>query len=133
MLLAVQVLLDGDGSPVAEKRKPLFIVHDTDDGFIYSKTERRGRRWFACRWDEELDGGRECGTLTPEMRGGRPVYKVTGKVTVADDAEKCRKQLLARDGIEPATPVLRRTRAASPRAAELPYAQRVRRLSCGFE
>jgi hypothetical protein len=37
--------------------------------------------------------------LTPSLRDGRPVYKVTGNVTVGDDSEKCRKQLVARDGI----------------------------------
>jgi site-specific DNA recombinase len=42
--------------------------------------------------------------LTPALRDGRPVYKVTGNVTVAGESEKCRKQLVARDGIEPPTP-----------------------------
>jgi hypothetical protein len=44
--------------------------------------------------------------LTPARRGGRPVYKVTGSVTIPPDGEpeKCRKQLVARDGIEPPTP-----------------------------
>lgn len=56
-LLAVEVLLaeielvPGDGSLVPNKRKPLFIVHDTSDGFIYSQTERRGRKWFARQWE----------------------------------------------------------------------------------
>jgi hypothetical protein len=36
--------------------------------------------------------------LTPALRDGRPVYKVTGNVTVADESEKCRKQLVAGDG-----------------------------------
>ena len=41
--------------------------------------------------------------MTPAMRKGRPVYKVTGNITVPPDdgLEKCRKQLVARDGIEP--------------------------------
>ena len=44
--------------------------------------------------------------LTPAMRDGRPVYKVTGNITVPPDGGpgKCRKQLVARDGIEPPTP-----------------------------
>jgi hypothetical protein len=39
--------------------------------------------------------------LTPATRDGRPVYKVTASVTVPGDGgdEKCRKQLVARDGI----------------------------------
>ena len=43
--------------------------------------------------------------LTPETRDGRPVYKVTGSITVPPDGgvEKCRMQLVARDGIEPPT------------------------------
>jgi hypothetical protein len=39
-------------------------------------------------------------TLTPALRDGRLVYKVTGSVTVGDESEECRKQLVARDGIE---------------------------------
>jgi len=37
------------------------------------------------------------------MQDGRPVYKVTGGITVPPDEEvgDCRKQLVARDGIEP--------------------------------
>ncbi len=41
--------------------------------------------------------------LTPEVREGRPVYKVTGSLTIPD-AEYCRMQVVARDGIEPPTP-----------------------------
>src|SRR4051794_9450416 len=63
ILLAEKELLDGDGSPVPDSRKPLFIVHDTADGFIYSKAERRGRKWFARHWGKTLEGGRECGTM----------------------------------------------------------------------
>jgi hypothetical protein len=40
--------------------------------------------------------------LTPGIRGGRPVHKVTGNVTLPD-SEKCRMQVVARDGIEPPT------------------------------
>ena len=43
-------------------------------------------------------------TLTPVMRDGRPVYKARGNLTLDADCEKCRKQLVARDGIEPTTP-----------------------------
>jgi site-specific DNA recombinase len=42
--------------------------------------------------------------LTPTSRDGRPVYKVTGSLSVDVDAEKCRMQLVARDGFEPPTP-----------------------------
>ena len=40
--------------------------------------------------------------LTAAVREGRPVYKVTGNISVSPDsgAEQCRKQLVARDGIE---------------------------------
>jgi hypothetical protein len=44
-------------------RKPLHIVHDTADGFIYSRAERRGRKWLARHWGTQLDGGRECATM----------------------------------------------------------------------
>jgi hypothetical protein len=63
IMLAEKELLDGGGAPVPDPRKPLFIVHDTGDGFIYSKAERRGRKWFARHWGQQLDGGRECGTM----------------------------------------------------------------------
>ena len=44
--------------------------------------------------------------FTPATRDGRPVYKVTGSITLPPDGgvEKCRMQLVARDGIEPPTP-----------------------------
>ena len=41
--------------------------------------------------------------LTPVMRDGMPVYKVTGSITVPPD-DGSRKQLVARDGLEPPTP-----------------------------
>src|SRR3954465_866570 len=63
ILFAQKELLDGDRSPPPDPRKPLFVVHDTGDGFIYSKTERRGRKWLARHWGEHLNGGRECGTM----------------------------------------------------------------------
>ena len=42
--------------------------------------------------------------LTPVQRDGRPVYKVSGNVSVQPDSEKCRMLVVARDGIEPPTP-----------------------------
>jgi hypothetical protein len=53
--------------------------------------------------------------LTPVMREERPVYKVTGSITVPQDGglEKCRKQLVARDGIEPPTPAFSGLRSTS--------------------
>jgi hypothetical protein len=41
--------------------------------------------------------------LTPGTLDGRPIYKVTGNVSIPDP-EKCRMQLVARDGLEPPTP-----------------------------
>ena len=61
ILLAQKELLDGNGSPAPDKRKPLFIVHDTGDGFIYSKTERRGRKWFARNWGKLAADGKSKG------------------------------------------------------------------------
>ncbi len=60
--------------------------------------------------------------LTPSVREGRPVYKVTGSFTVPDD-EKCRMQLVARDGIEPPTPAFSGLRSAitwPPEPADCP-------------
>ena len=44
--------------------------------------------------------------LTPALRDGRPLYTVTGRITIPPDGEagKCRKQLVDRDRIEPPTP-----------------------------
>ncbi len=42
--------------------------------------------------------------LTPVTRDGRQVYKVTGNITLPPESEKCRMQVVARDGIEPPTP-----------------------------
>ena len=42
--------------------------------------------------------------LTPAMRDGRPLYTVEGSVSVLGGTERCRMQLVARDGIEPPTP-----------------------------
>jgi hypothetical protein len=38
-------------------------VHDTADGFIYARTERKGRKWLARHWGEQLHGARECRTM----------------------------------------------------------------------
>ena len=51
--------------------------------------------------------------LTPALRDGRPIYKVSGNVTLSGDSEKCRKQLVARDGIEPPTPAFSGLRSTS--------------------
>src|ERR1051325_870004 len=48
---------------VRTARKPLYFVHDTADGFIYSKVERRGRKWWGAHWGDQLDGGTECRTM----------------------------------------------------------------------
>jgi len=48
-----------DLTPTPGKNRPLFIVHDTVDGLIYSRAERRGKKWFARHWGDELDGGGE--------------------------------------------------------------------------
>jgi hypothetical protein len=61
--LALEEALLGGGSPIPDKRKPLFIVHDTGDGFIYSRAEKTGGKWFARHWGKQLQGGRECKTM----------------------------------------------------------------------
>ena len=48
---------------VPTTRKPLAFIHDTADGLIYSKVERRGRKWIARHWGDQLDGIRECGSV----------------------------------------------------------------------
>jgi hypothetical protein len=61
--LAALELIAGDRAPMPEKSKPLFIVHDTADGFVYSRAEERRGAWYARHWGKELDGGRDCGTM----------------------------------------------------------------------
>jgi hypothetical protein len=67
-LLEIEVINEGiDGiatlRPKVDKRKPLFIVHDTGDGMIYSRADRRGSRWIARHWGPELAGARQCRTM----------------------------------------------------------------------
>ncbi len=48
---------------VPKTRKPLSFVHDTADGFIHAKVERRGRKWMARHWGDQLDGMRVCASV----------------------------------------------------------------------
>jgi hypothetical protein len=50
--------------PAMNKRKPLFIVHDTADGFVYCQTVRLAHgKWMARNWGDRLQGARECKTM----------------------------------------------------------------------
>ena len=42
--------------------------------------------------------------LTPTLREGLPVYKVSGEMDLVGDADKCVMRVVARDGLEPPTP-----------------------------
>jgi hypothetical protein len=48
---------------VRRARTPLFNVHDTEDGMIYSRATREGRKWIARHWGPQLDGMRVCRTM----------------------------------------------------------------------
>jgi hypothetical protein len=61
--LDVMDLIQPDRSPVPDKRKPLYITHYTGDGFLYSRAERRGHKWIARHWGEQLDDACECSTM----------------------------------------------------------------------
>jgi hypothetical protein len=52
-----------DRSPVWDKRKPLFIVHDTADGLVYLRVEKRGWKWIARHWGDQLQGAREFNSM----------------------------------------------------------------------
>jgi hypothetical protein len=52
-----------DVSPRIDGGMPLYIVHDTADGMIYSRAERRGRTWFARHWGKQLSGERRCASM----------------------------------------------------------------------
>jgi hypothetical protein len=41
--IAVEEAIVGTRAPVPDERKPLFIVHDTGDGPVYSRAEKGGR------------------------------------------------------------------------------------------
>jgi hypothetical protein len=50
--------------PVVNTRKPLFIVHDTADGFVYCQTVKLANgKWMARNWGDELQGARSCKTM----------------------------------------------------------------------
>jgi hypothetical protein len=50
--------------PAVNKRKPLFIVHDTADGLVYGQTVKLPNgKWLARNWGNELQGTRECKTM----------------------------------------------------------------------
>ena len=44
-------------------RKPLSFMHDTADGLVFCKVERRGRKWLALHWGDQIDGTRECASV----------------------------------------------------------------------
>ena len=48
--------------------KPLFFVHDTSDGMVYSRAQRHGRKWLARHWGDQLDGIGEHSTLEAANR-----------------------------------------------------------------
>lgn len=48
---------------IYHSRKPLFIKHDTGDGFIFCRVERDGRTWVARHWGNNLNGTRTCRTM----------------------------------------------------------------------
>jgi hypothetical protein len=68
-LIAVEVELSiGDAhnpprSLRADMTKPLFMRHDTADGFIYSRIEKHGDKWLERHWGEQLQGQHSCQTL----------------------------------------------------------------------
>jgi hypothetical protein len=49
--------------PMPDRRKPLDVVHDTGDGVVYLRAERRGRNWIARNWGPQLGGSRVCKTM----------------------------------------------------------------------
>src|SRR5436190_21445368 len=51
-----------------DKRKPLYMAHETADGWIYSKCERQGRKWIARQWGDQVEGGKECSTMREANR-----------------------------------------------------------------
>jgi len=60
--------------------------------------------------------------LTPVENEGRPVYKVSGSVSVQPpDNGKCRMQLVARDGIEPPPPALQSCTLPMPARRSIAY------------
>jgi len=67
-LIRTAVILAQEGlahepDPTADRRKPLFLVHDTADGLIYLRTERQGPRWIARLWGGQFQGARKCRTI----------------------------------------------------------------------
>ena len=74
---------------------------------------KRGYVKYGCHAKEALAKHIGKLVLTPVQRDGRPVYKVSGNVSVQPDSEKCRMLVVARDGIEPPTPAFSGLRSTS--------------------
>jgi len=62
-LMLADAFAESRHTPTPYPRKPLFIRHDTADGFIYSRVEKRGRKWFVLHWGDQLEGQQECLTM----------------------------------------------------------------------
>ena len=44
--------------------RPLFIMHDTADGFVYCQTVKLANgKWVARNWGDQLQGARPCKTM----------------------------------------------------------------------
>jgi hypothetical protein len=92
-----------DRSLTAEMRGPL--AGRFDDTWVAGDTDFTRAKLALARHLGKL-------VLTPVMHDGRPVYRVSGNVSVGADTEKCRMQLVARDGLEPPTPAFSGLRTA---------------------
>jgi len=63
LLMLEEAVLEPRHLPRPDRRRPLFIRHDTADGFIYSRVKKRGKKWLVVHWGEQLDGQWECSTM----------------------------------------------------------------------
>ena len=63
-VLAQRGLTPPEPIALVPKRRRMSFVHDTADGLIFSKSERQGRKWIARHWGDQLQGGRDCKTVS---------------------------------------------------------------------
>jgi hypothetical protein len=86
-------------TPLPDCRKPLFVVHDTADGPVYSRAEKRGRKWVARHWGEELSGMRLCRTI---REANKYLEQSFGEMFPEHRCTKCCKNLDDNEGADAA-------------------------------
>ena len=68
-LIAAEAILASDDEwdpPMSLKpdiSKPVYLMHDTADGFIYSRVQREGQKWVERHWGDTIAGRSQVETM----------------------------------------------------------------------